>query len=220
MVNATLCKEFLAQSGLELILTVTDLPCIPVRTSERSDFDHMLLHVFRVICEHDHVQVVSKLVTAVTESMDGCKRLWSGSAAHNLWISLDKGEADVSLRQELQRLKGVNDRLVYLSEVLVGLPWSHSRPVTALIKALGVSSGSPFIANLGLLHRCCFQEYVAWKHSGQTEPLPTAPSALLGGQETPSTRSSSIIPKENGARFLAQHMHGVLAKLFKGEHAK
>jgi E3 ubiquitin-protein ligase HUWE1 len=213
-----MCREFIAQGGLELILSATDLPCIPIRFLDTQDAAHALSHLFRTISEQDHLQLVSKLIASLASAMEGCSRLWRNPLAHDNWLALDKGEADEGLRADLRTLRAVGTRLAYLSESLIGLPWSHSRPATALIKALGVSSGSNFIPDLGLLHRACFQEHVALKSSiPPPSPVSTAPSTIIGTEEAdmPSAPSSEAVPKESGARLMARRMHAILAKFFK-----
>lgn len=221
MRNGTLCKEFIGQGGVELILSATDLPCMPIRFAD-PDVGHMLSHLFRTISEHDHEQVVSKLIVCINDGMVGCSRLWQDPGAHNNWLSLDRGD-ESELREQLGRLKGVSTQLGYLGDILTGLTWSHARPAAALIKCLGVSSGSAFISDLGLLHRRCFQEHVALKPSASTPSASTpsastAPAELIDTAE--SARPASDQEKISGARHMVRHIHAVLAKFFKGKCAE
>lgn len=203
-----------------MLLRITDLPCIPIRFMDTPDATHALSHLLRTIGEHDHIQLVSGLVTSINVTMEACSRLWQVPTVEEDWRLLDRHEADEALRMQLSRLKGLSTRVSYLSELLIGLPWSHARPTAAILQALGVSSGLPLIANLGLLHRSCFHQHAATKTSSPPRsPISTSPSALIGTEDPSVALSASLEAEssESGTRFMARRMHAVLAKFFKGE---
>ncbi len=213
-----ICKDFLEQGGLKLLLQVTDLPCLPVRFIDLTDIAHALSHLFRTIGENDHVKLVNQMIESITSAMDACRPLWHGPSPHSQWLSLENGGADEFLREQLGRLKGLSTRISNLSEMLIGQPWSHARPTTNLFQALGMATGSEFIFDFALLHRNCFFEHAALSSSSPPHsPTSAAPSTLIGTEEPNVATNTKAMQRESGVRFMARRMHAVLAKFFKCE---
>ena len=214
MRSATTCKEFISAGGLDLVIKLTRLPCIPIRMTDASDAAHALSCVFRTMNDHDPIPVVQRLIESVSHDMDSCSHLWQSETWRDSWLLLSKDEADASLWEELRRTKSMGIRLSYLTDILAGAPWHNSRSSTTLIKALGVTSGSPFIHDLGKLHRACF--YSLYQH---------AVSAVASSSDDTSASNDTSVteyppPTANtetrGPTFMANHLQSLLKKFFKG----
>jgi len=174
--NSFICKEFIKDGGLDLVLSIADLPCIPVRF-QPTDAAVAIPTVLRVIGEHDQIQLMERLVAAVKQDLDAMPELWKAADARDNWWALlsDKGSEEEHRR--FRRAAGFAMRLSFLSEYLaLNFPGPGlNRNNTQLLKVLGAGS-SDFVPNLGLLHRVTMQEYCIMKEFNMDNQPPSSPT--------------------------------------------
>jgi E3 ubiquitin-protein ligase HUWE1 len=193
--NPSLCKDFI-EGGLDLILQIPNLPCIPVAYTG-TDLHSATTSLFRVIGEYDHVKLLEKVNSAIKQDLEDTKTLWQPATT------------DWTDNEDVKKLPSAAVRLSYISDILATMSFHHVRTATGMMRSFGVTSGSSFLADVAALHRASFREHAKFRApSKATTDLATA---LLGLDETPSTTTRT------SAQFLATRVHAVCTKLFKGE---
>jgi E3 ubiquitin-protein ligase HUWE1 len=203
--NATICKEFIKDGGLDLVLNIADLPCIPIRFSP-TDAAVAFPSVLRVIGEHDQIQLTERLVEAVKQDLNALPELWKSEDARDNWWALLNENGSAEDHSRFRRAAGFAMRLSFLSEYLAS-NFGVNRTSTQLIKVLGVGSGSDFVPNLGLLHRVMIQEHCIMKQFNMdVEPpsVPTVESAQVTAQaaqaaQPPATAATEGAPETAGS---------------------
>ncbi|KAK8853332.1 hypothetical protein IAR55_004036 [Kwoniella newhampshirensis] len=216
--NAAIAKDFITNGGLDLLLGIADLPCLPIRFGA-TDAANSLAHLLKHIGEHSHIQLIDSIVASIQEAMNRCIGLWKDDAAPSRWDAMHAGTADDDVRKQFKTLRSLAVRLTFLSEALFALSFSHARIATSIIKALGVTTGSTFLEDLGQIHRVCFQHHVTLRttKSGVSDSA----AGWLENEEiaaAPTPNTSDDPTKESGAKYLATRLHAVLAKFFRGTH--
>ncbi|WWD19760.1 hypothetical protein CI109_104224 [Kwoniella shandongensis] len=208
-------KDFIKEGGLDLLLGVADLPCLPIRfggTDAASSLAHLLKH----IGEHSHVELIDAIVASIQDAMSRSSGLWKESDVSSKWLAMHAGNADPEIREQFNSLRSLAVRLTFLSEALFALSFSHARIGTSIIKALGVTNGSTFIEDLGRVHRVCFRHHALLRIS---KPPPSdAAAGLMENEEiapAPTPNTSDDPSKESGAKYLATRLHASLAKFFR-----
>lgn len=181
-----MCRDFNNDGGLDLVLSIADLPCIPVRFSP-TDAALAIPQVLRAIGEHDHIQLTERMVASVQQDLNALPELWKADDARDNWTALMKDDGSLEEHRRLRQAAGLAMRLSFLTENLNVSTASSQRTGTALIKSLGVKSGSDFVPNLGLLHRVVLQEHCILKQFNSNGTLnPTAPD------EDPAPTSTDV----------------------------
>lgn len=212
--NNNMCKEFIRENnGLELLLSIAQLPCIPVRFSA-TDIAVALPSVMRTISEHDQMLLSETLISCIKRELDEVPELWKNVDCHDAWLSMtrteDGTEADYT---RLRRVAALALLFSSLSDYL-SVSMSQQRTATQLIKAFGVSSGSTFMSDLGQLHRQCFIEHVLFKDIGveeekteksqkDTEGAPAAVEGESGGSADATEAAADAAPAEAAAQTSA-----------------
>lgn len=173
--NAAMCRAFVnEENGLDMILNLASLPCIPVRFS-LTDAAVAIPGVLRVIGDHNPVKLTERMTNAVKDELDALPQLWKDSDAHANWAALTKEDGTPEDHLLLRRAAGLAMRLSFLSEYL-SMNFGSKREATDLIKLLGVTSGSPLVDNLGQLHRIAFQEHVILRDVVAAQSPPSEPA--------------------------------------------
>jgi E3 ubiquitin-protein ligase HUWE1 len=201
--NGIICKDFVREGGIEILLGVADLPCVPIKFGGTEAATH-LSHVLRSITEHDHIILVGRMINSIEQAMERCTHFWQGDDVHDVWMKMHRGETETIDRDQFKQLRGLAIRLTYLSDSFLGVSFSHSRIATSLIKAL--RANQTFLPNLATLHRVAFREHATLQ---TTLPSSASPTSVVEGEIDPS--------KESGAKFLATRMNAILAKFWKCE---
>lgn len=166
--NSNMCKEFISEGGLDIVISVAQLPCIPVRFSS-TEMAVAMPSVMRAIGEHDQVQLTERLVSRVKDDLAEIPELWKdGPDCHQGWLTMTKTDGSEADYRRLRRVAALALLFSSLSDYL-SITLSSQRTATQLIKTLGVTSGSSFMPDLGLLHRQCFVEHVLFKDIGAAD---------------------------------------------------
>ncbi|KAK4689594.1 E3 ubiquitin-protein ligase HUWE1, partial [Tremellales sp. Uapishka_1] len=185
--NASLCKEFIKEGGLETVLKVADLPCIPVRFSATATAAS-LAQLLRHMAENDHVQLLTNVMKSVEDVMAKVGIFWKDQDTMDVnWRSLQDDLPTDQHQDRFRKLTGLSIRLTFMSEALMGLSYAPTKTSTALIKALGISRGS-FMTDLGTLHRACYRQHVLLRNT--VEPSAASTSAPAN----PSEGSEVTVP--------------------------
>jgi E3 ubiquitin-protein ligase HUWE1 len=170
--NNNMCKEFIRENnGLELLLSIAQLPCIPVSFSN-TEIAVALPSVMRTISEHDQMLLSETLISCIKRELDEVPELWkNGADCHSAWLNMTKTEGGTEADYaRLRRVAALALLFSSLSDYLsVSMSQQRTATATQLIKAFGVSSGSTFVTDLGQLHRQCFIEHVLFKDIGVEE---------------------------------------------------
>jgi len=193
--NTSLCKDFI-EGGLDLILQIPNLPCIPV-AYVGTDLHSATTSLFRVVGEYDHVKLLDKVNNSIKRDLEDSRSLWQPSTT------------DWTDNEDVKKLPGAAIRLSYIADIMASMSFHHARTATALMRSFGATSGSSFVADVASLHRASFREHAKFRVPPKaTTDLATA---LLGLDEATNT----IV--KTSAQFLATRVHAVCTKLFKGE---
>jgi E3 ubiquitin-protein ligase HUWE1 len=212
--NRSICEEFVKAGGLDVVLSVADLPCVPVRIS-LTDVAVAIPSVLRIMGEHELMSVSERplaeyLVNVVKKDLEALPMLWKNSDARENWWSLLSDSPANGLEEENARLRravGFSLRLSLLAEYLN----TNNRTSTPLLKALvgDGDNGSPsdLVPNLGLLHRVMIQEHCIMKQFNMdVEPpsVPTVESAQVTAQaaqaaQPPATAATEGAPETAGS---------------------
>lgn len=190
-----MCKEFISEGGLDLILNLADLPCIPVRFTH-TEAALAIPQVLRAIGEHDQVQLTERMVESVRSDLESLPEIWSQKDnTYEAWLGMTKEDGTPADIQRLRGTAGLALRLSFLSEWL-SLNFGSQRTISSVIKALGVSSGSNFVTDLGQLHRVCLQEHVFFKELGARDAAKYASeqekkTAAEGGEEATTSTAGA-----------------------------
>lgn len=201
--NAAMCRAFVnEENGLDMILNLASLPCIPVRFS-LTEAAVAIPGVLRVIGDHNPVKLTERMTNAVKDELDALPQLWKDSDAHANWAALTKEDGSPEEHLLLRRAAGLAMRLSFLSEYL-SMNFGSKREATDLIKLLGVTSGSPLMDNLGQLHRIAFQEHVILKDVVNAQNPPSEPA-------TPAITDAPAEGAEGSAAAASGEATGVAA---------
>lgn len=208
--NSHMCKEFISEGGLEQVISITQLPCIPVRFSS-TDMAVAMPSVMRTIGEHDQVQLTERLISKVKSDLEDIPELWKkGADCHEAWVSMTKTDGDKTDYARLRRVAALALLFSSLSDYL-SISLGSQRTATQLIKTLGVTSGSSFMTDLGLLHRHCFVEHVLFKDIGAADAAEHAAKQAAEDKEKKSEEpssstdaTSSAAPADSGDASIAE----------------
>lgn len=196
--NGNMCKEFISEGGLDLVISIAQLPCIPVRFSS-TDMAVAMPSVMRAIGEHDQVQLTERLIARVKDDLAEIPELWKdGADCHQGWLSMTKTDGTESDYRRLRRVAALALLFSSLSDYL-SITLGSQRTATQLIKTLGVTSGSTFMTDLGQLHRQCFVEHVLFKDIGAADAAEHAAKQATdnegkaeGSTEEPTTSTTDV----------------------------
>jgi len=192
--NTSLCKDFI-EGGLDLVLQIPNLPCIPVAYTD-TDLHTATTSLFRVVGEYDHVKLLEKVNNSIKNDLEETKSLWQQTPSD--WTAND----------DVKKLPSMSIRLSYIADILAAMSFHHVRTAAALMRSFGASSGTSFVADIAAMHRASFREHAKFRvPATSTSDLATA---LLGLEETEE-------PTKTPAQFLATRVHAVCTKLFKCE---
>ncbi|ORX40510.1 hypothetical protein BD324DRAFT_596040 [Kockovaella imperatae] len=205
--NGSVAKAFIKEGGLDLLSQVPALPCVPV-ILRGSPWVSVFADVFRSVGEHDHVVVVKHYVDVISSILAETTALWKEESADSNWRTLEAGEADADLLKAFEALRGLTLHLYLLSSNFMLLTFGHIRISTALLQALGVTSGSSFVSDLGRLDRICFQQHARMKPVNEFEdPLHMSAPVAIGLDTDSKTQAGART--ETGASKIASRIHSL-----------
>ncbi|OCF61440.1 hypothetical protein L486_01088 [Kwoniella mangroviensis CBS 10435] len=204
--NAATVKDFIKEGGLEYVLGVAELPCVPIRFHS-TDASMSLAYLLKHIGEHDPTQLVEKIRLSIQDTMTKSASVWEDQNVKQFWSTLHSGNVDAVSRQAFEPLRRLGIRLSFLLEVIGHLVINNPRYATSLITALAVDTDPSFIANLGHIHRVAFEQNVLLRRDKRTKSDDLDPSRPSG--------SSDESAKDTGAQYLANRLHDVLTRLFR-----
>jgi E3 ubiquitin-protein ligase HUWE1 len=187
-----MCDDFIKE-GLPLLSQIPALPCLPVAFTT-TEAHAALSRLYRVIGEHDHVRLVQHLVGGIKADFEATKPLWQPESPE--WAD----------KQEVQVLPGFSHRLTFLSDMLLALSYSHQRIAASMLKALGASTGTSFMSDLGALHRAAFRQHASY--TPQPDLLNANPLDAAGLEDKPATKHSAV-------QFLSTRVHAMCTKLYR-----
>lgn len=152
-----MCKEFLADGGLDLVLGFGQLPCVPI-VFLGTEAAMIVPQVLRTIGEHDQAQLTERMVKTVKEDLQLLPGLLSGADdAHAVWMRMSEEDGSADDVQTTRRAVNLAIHLTFLSEWL-GINFGSQRTISSVIKALGVNSGSNVVTEIGNLQRYLVEE--------------------------------------------------------------
>lgn len=184
--NSTLAKEFIEGGGLDRLLDIADLPCIPMQAGHApSGISVATITVFSTLGEHDQGRIAKALVQSARTTMDKVSDLWRGEAT---W--------DDGLGDKLPILRGLVIRLAYLSNFFAGVSTGPSKTAIPLLKSLGELES--FIEDIGLLHRKTMMAV-----------------AMFRVKEAPEKDGSPEDIKGSAGKYLSTRLYSGLTKMFK-----
>ena len=206
--NVNVCKDFIAEGGLDLLSRTPELPCIPVHM-RGSEWAMTIVEVFREIGKHDHVRLVKHHVEVIESILSETTSLWKGNDAEANWGVLESGSADEALLHAFKRFRGLALSLFLLSSTFMVLSFTHSRVATSLIQSMSKS----FISDLGLLDRVCYLQYIRINPLDTlNKAFDTAPAVCIGADQDLSATPSA----ETGVSKMVRRIHSVSVRLFRG----
>lgn len=183
--NHTLAKEFIDGGGLDLLLDIADLPCIPMQAGHApSAISVSTITVFSTLGEHDQGRIAKALVDSVRTTMTKVSGMWQDDSS---WEGLG---------DKLPILRGLVIRLAYLSNFFASVSTGPSKSATPLLKALGEFDS--FVEDVGLLHR---QTMLA--------------VAKFRVQEAPEKDGTLEETKGSAGKYLSTRLYSGLTKMFK-----
>lgn len=187
-----MCDDFIKE-GFSLLSEIPALPCLPVAFTTTEGHAAMS-RLYRVVGEHDHVRLIQHLIGGIKADFDAAKPLWEPESP------------DWTDKQEVQVLPGLSHRLTFLSDMLLALSYSHQRVAASVLKALGASTGSSFMSELGALHRAAFRQHASY--TPQPDSSNANPLDAAGLEDKPATKHSA-------AQFLSTRVHAMCTKLYR-----
>lgn len=141
-----MAKEFAAISGIETLLEISELPCIPMQLGNNPSILHLaVVNVLQNLGEGDPSATATALLDSVKRSMAQVEEYWNGDRnREGSWRDLG---------DKLPILRGLVPRLFYVNNFFAGLPLSQTRNPASLLDLLRKGKDDTFLENLGKLHR-------------------------------------------------------------------
>lgn len=187
MRNSTLAKEFIDGGGLDRLLDIADLPCIPMQAGHApSGISVATITVFSTLGEHDQGRIAKALIESVRTTMDKVPEMWQGEGE---WIGLG---------DKLPILRGLTIRLAYLSNFFAAVSAGPSKSATPLLQVLGEAEN--LIHDVGLLHRKTMLAVANFRVN-----------------EAPKEDGTPEETKGSGGKYLSTRLFAGLTKMFKCE---
>jgi hypothetical protein len=175
--------------GLELLLDIADLPCIPMQAGHApSGISVATITVFSTLGEHDHERIAKALVSSVRTTMDKVPDMWKGDGE---WLIFG---------DKLPVLRGLTIRLAYLSNFFATVSAGPSKSTTPLLNVLCDAQNESFIQDVGLLHRKTMLAVAGFRVN-----------------EAPKEDGTPDETKGSGGKYISTRLYMGLTKLFKCE---
>ncbi|KAJ9092936.1 hypothetical protein QFC21_006648 [Naganishia friedmannii] len=199
--NTQFGKDFLAQDGLKLVLDIYGSPSLrnSFATTAIADRLHIVL---RSLAEASLSKVLSGIIDRVRSVMGTCRGLWDSDMQKSYLSPLIPAlPTDVAEEKnaEFRRLVHLNNLLSAICNLYITVGFAHGKVAVSFLQALGASSGSTFLQDLGQLHRACIWENIILKnkmasHKTKDEPEKniTAPTSALEGVNSPALERSEL----------------------------
>ena len=195
---------------------------MPLRLANDSDLADATSKLMRTIFAQDHLRCLNTLVTSITHLMDECSSVWQAPRCLDQWHALKYSEPSPELNSHLKRLKDMAARISLLGDAIAGESLAQqARFTTSVIKALGATSGTDFVLNLGFLLRTCSYENGSYE-SARSEPPRSKrvidPSGITRADvESPTLtkNASEVQPKAIVAKLMATRLKVVITKFFE-----
>ncbi|WWC91853.1 uncharacterized protein L201_006800 [Kwoniella dendrophila CBS 6074] len=204
--NAATSKDFIKDGGLDYVLGLAELPCLPIRFGS-TDAAVSLSSLLRHVGENDQAHLVELIRVSIQQAMTECAEVWQGDDTAQHWNAMNTGTISSKQRQSFKILRSLGFRLSFLSDIIYTLSLPHSRNTAALITALGVDANGEFLANLGRIHRVALHQHILLKRQKLTPSDDIDPTRSQG--------TADEIAKDSGAKYLATRLHAVFTKFFR-----
>jgi E3 ubiquitin-protein ligase HUWE1 len=199
------------------VLDLYKLPCLVTQFATTDTANHFA-EVFRNLAEADLPKVLEGIVSAVKEAMLDIPALeWHDVGVDTVASTrmLHPGSPDdlEKADAEFRKIVHLNNVLGLLSSLYSTIGFTHGKVATTFLMALGAFDGTPFIANLGTLHRASIWQNI-WLKAKQSPTLvkPHAitqlqtfeetilsPSVEFSASELENTASSTPVPAPSKA---------------------
>ncbi len=154
------------------------------------------------------------MIKDIKKSMEATRGLWD-TGTHEDWLALrDSNEAG------FQGLRCLTIRLSLLADVAFFTNLTSAKTSMSVLRALGVKSGSSFLADLGKLQRVCFREHALLQRdvpSALPSLSTTSRSVFEEGHVSKPFCDKDVPPRIGSVKAFASRMHPILARLFRSE---
>ncbi|KAJ9104930.1 hypothetical protein QFC19_003725 [Naganishia cerealis] len=218
--NTQFGKDFLAQDGLKLVLDIYGSPSLrnSFATSAIADRLHIVL---RSLAEASLSKVLNGIIERIRSVMGTCRELWDSDMQKSYLSPLIPAlrefsqvavlviqSADIAEEKntEFRRLVHLNNLLSALCNLYITVGFAHGKIAASFLQALGASSGSTFLQDLGRLHRACIWENILLKMKMANLKMKDEPnkkvveqSSSLGGVHSPALERSELAAAMPGA---------------------
>lgn len=237
------CKDFIKADGLDLLLRLYSLPCLPYNFSSSIAADS-LVTLIRFMCVVSSTSVLTGILRDVKRSLEETEDVWQdGSHTSKLLALLQASDTDdlESANQEFRKLVSLNARTHLLAD-----NWYFLQTLN------GETQGLLNIAQLGELQRVCTWENMLLKAAVPTvkEPAkeeakssegsddstqtpaaahlqPGMPENLLGNMPAASETAKPATPEQSpddprvknatALKYVASQISASLTSFFQGE---
>ena len=171
------------------MLDLYRLPCLVTQFATTDTANHFA-EVFRNLAEADLPKVLEGIVSAVKEAMLDIPALeWRDAGVDTAASTrmLHPGSPDdlEKANTEFRKIVHLNNVLGLLSSLYSTIGFTHGKVATTFLMALGAFDATPFISNLGRLHRASIWQNI-WLKAKQSPTLvrPHAITQLQTFEET------------------------------------
>lgn len=186
--DSTFCVNLIEQGLLPMLLSVLELPCIPLRfgTTEAAT---VFSNLVRSIGKHDHIKLAEAFIEAIDKQ--------SISLDADKWAAFHKEDV---MDPDFRKLRTVAALLTYFAEFAAGLTaYTHHRMMTSLLKVIKPE----FLHRLGE-----YAHMTLAQHAGLKTP-PPAEAEVSFDTETHDNG------KETGAKFLATRTYSMTTRFLR-----
>lgn len=176
--NHTHCKEFIKSDGLERLLDLYALPCVPYDFAGSAAADS-LFALFRAVSDVNPNAVLTALLKPVRQSLDETRDLWDSMQPTSKLAPLTDLEAGPELEAAnvtFRRLICLHGRVALLADMYRGVGFSHSKVATGFLQILNTPEETQVLLDLGRLHQACVWENILIKSA-----IPDAVVSIHGG---------------------------------------
>jgi len=176
--NHTHCKEFIKSGGLERLLDLYALPCVPYDFAGSAAADS-LFALFRAVSDVNPNAVLQALLKPVRQSLNETRDLWDTMQPTSKLSPLTDLEAGPELdaaNATFRRLICLHGRVALLADMYRGVGFSHSKVATGFLQILNTPEETQVLLDLGRLHRACVWENILIKSA-----IPDAVVSIHGG---------------------------------------
>lgn len=176
--NQTYCKEFIKSDGLERLLDLYAMPCVPYDFAGSGAADS-LFALFRSVSDVNPNAVLSALLKPVRQSLDETRDLWDTMQPTSKLApltDLQPGPELDAANVTFRRLICLHGRVALLADMYRGVGFSHAKVATGFLQILNTPEETQVLCDLGKLHRACVWENILIKSA-----IPDAVVSIING---------------------------------------